>query len=90
MKRFFWLLMSFLFLAACGASESAVSSSASSATAVSPTDAPAPTNVPAPTVASNDASLANPLATASIIRESDWVRGAAEPIVTIIEYGDFQ
>lgn len=86
MKRLFWLLMSVLFLAACGASESAISP----ATAVSPTDAPASTNVPAPTVASSDASLANPLDVASIIRESDWVRGAAEPIVTIIEYGDFQ
>lgn len=27
---------------------------------------------------------------AAVVREQDWVRGAAEPMVTIIEYGDFQ
>ncbi len=27
---------------------------------------------------------------AGIIRDRDWVKGAADPTVTIIEYGDFQ
>jgi len=27
---------------------------------------------------------------AAVIREQDWVIGAADPAVTIIEYGDFQ
>ena len=27
---------------------------------------------------------------AAVIREQDWLRGAADPIVVIIEYGDFQ
>jgi hypothetical protein len=27
---------------------------------------------------------------AAVVRERDWVRGAADPQVTIIEYGDFQ
>lgn len=29
-------------------------------------------------------------AEASIVRERDWKKGAEEPAVTIIEYGDFQ
>lgn len=27
---------------------------------------------------------------AAVIREQDWLKGAAEPVVVIIEYGDFQ
>ena len=27
---------------------------------------------------------------AAVIREQDWRKGAAEPVVVIIEYGDFQ
>lgn len=30
------------------------------------------------------------LADASLIRTEDWAKGAAEPLITIIEYGDFQ
>lgn len=27
---------------------------------------------------------------AAVVREQDWVRGASDPLVTVIEYGDFQ
>ena len=42
-------------------------------------EAPAFTFVPATNVAE-----------AAIVREQDWTLGAAEPKITIIEYGDYQ
>ncbi len=51
-------------------------------TAVSPPPSSAPINpnfTPATTTAE-----------AAIIRSSDWVEGATEPTVTIVEYGDYQ
>ena len=81
MKRFVWLFVSVLFLAACGA---AAPASEPAETAVSPTTAPA----------AEQAAPADPLTVsleqASMVRESDWVKGAMVPVVTIIEYGDFQ
>ena len=29
-------------------------------------------------------------AEAGVIRDRDWTKGAADPLITIIEYGDFQ
>jgi hypothetical protein len=35
-------------------------------------------------------SPATSVAEAAVVREQDWVRGASEPLITVIEYGDFQ
>jgi hypothetical protein len=81
MQRLFWLFIGVLLLAACGAA--APQPESAGETAVAPATAsenPADTAVnPATTVAE-----------ASIVRDRDWVLGADEPAVTIIEYGDFQ
>ncbi|MBK8985933.1 MAG: peptidylprolyl isomerase [Chloroflexi bacterium] len=82
MKRFVWLLIGLLFLVACGAAETAVPPSTpdnEAATAVPPTAVPV-----------TDADADSFLAQASIVREQDWVKGATTPVVTIIEYADFQ
>lgn len=82
MKRFIWMFISVLFLAACGA---ATPASEPGEAAVSPTTAPATAEQVAP-ADSQTVSLEQ----ASMVRESDWVKGATVPVVTIIEYGDFQ
>ncbi len=82
MRRVIWLLFGVLFLAACGA---ATPSASPNATAVSPTAAPSTADQAAPTQ-----DLTVTLEEASIVRERDWVKGATVPVVTIIEYGDFQ
>jgi hypothetical protein len=38
----------------------------------------------------DDFSPAGTVAEAAVIREQDWRKGAADPAVVIIEYGDFQ
>ncbi|MCA9872058.1 MAG: hypothetical protein H6659_00110 [Ardenticatenaceae bacterium] len=82
MRRVIWFLLSVLFLAACGA---ASPSAAPEETAVSPTTAPSTADQAAATQ-----DLTVTLEEASTVRERDWVKGATVPIVTIIEYGDFQ
>ena len=37
-----------------------------------------------------DYPIATTITEAAIIRETDWVKGANDPVFTIIEYGDFQ
>ena len=37
-----------------------------------------------------DLSPAEVLADASMVRTEDWAKGSSEPLITIIEYGDFQ
>jgi outer membrane biosynthesis protein TonB len=67
-----------------------------------PADEPEPTEEPveeveeteAPSVSANDLATAFAPATtveeAAVVREQDWLRGAEDPDVIIIEYGDFQ
>ncbi|GJM42194.1 MAG: hypothetical protein DHS20C20_24760 [Ardenticatenaceae bacterium] len=38
----------------------------------------------------DDFSPASTVEEAAVIREQDWQKGAADPVVVIIEYGDFQ
>ncbi|MFQ5400885.1 MAG: hypothetical protein ACE5E7_14965 [Anaerolineae bacterium] len=80
--------------------EAAAVSEATSAepTAPASTETAVPTEtataVPQPTaeqaVAPAEAAPEVAVGEAAVIREQDWVIGAAEPAVTIIEYGDFQ
>lgn len=84
MKRMLMSLLFLLLLAACGASapaepterETAVPPANNSSSA---SDAVVEAIFPATTPAE-----------ASIVRDRDWTKGATEPVVTVIEYGDFQ
>lgn len=38
----------------------------------------------------NDISISESPAEAGVVRERDWTKGADDPLVTIVEYGDFQ
>lgn len=105
MKRLY-LLCLLLVLAACGQSgevtqiattESLEPTSPPAApTEVVPTASEAPTTAIATSEVAGEA-LATPIAqvTTSLseageIRDRDWVKGATEPSITFIEYGDFQ
>lgn len=94
--RKIWLLPLIFLLAACAAGGGAPSESQT----ISETDQ-ASSQSGAPTVVSstvsapaeplnNDITIGQNAAEASAVRERDWVEGAADPLVTIIEYGDFQ
>ena len=80
MKRVFLLFL--LFLAACGGTEPD--------TAVSPTgeDSPIQANTGGDTAVTFAPAVT--VDEAAQLREFDQTHGAAEPVVTIIEYGDFQ
>lgn len=86
MRRIPLLLMSLLLLVACGPAGTPASPPMSEATtAVPPQEG---NNQPASQVA-----VFTPATTpeeAGIVRPQDWVKGASDPVVTIIEYGDFQ
>ncbi len=97
------LLFLLLSLAACGSetvTETAVNEpETAAATAVKEAvDHPSPDLVPAtgesasPTAApaSDEITPATTPAEADIVRSRDYVIGASDPAVTIIEYGDFQ
>lgn len=98
MKKVFVLLL-MLFLAACGGA-APESPTAVSQAGDGPDAAPVETAVDSPaepiTAAVESAGepalydAATTVAEAAVLRPSDWVKGAAEPSVVIIEYGDFQ
>jgi len=87
MRRLIWLFLGVWLLAACGASGPSATPGATAVgeTAVSPTSDTTTSAAPAPVDA-----FSGTLEEASIVREGDWVKGATVPVVTIIEYGDFQ
>lgn len=96
MKKLFLLLMIGL-LAACGQSvgerEPAVDNAPD--TAVATTESAAPTEAgnaanPEPTNDIVQHPVAGSIAEATQLRDSDQTKGAADPLVTIIEYSDFQ
>ncbi|MBE2221549.1 MAG: hypothetical protein IAF02_08420 [Anaerolineae bacterium] len=93
MKRIILLLAIGLLLAACG--------STTTETAVSVPEAPAQaeTAVPEAETSSDESPSeaaaipgfpATTVAEASVVRDSDWTKGTDDPLVSIIEYGDFQ
>ena len=101
MKKAFWLLLLALLLA-CGPSATETQPADTDNdedTAVSETDTDsaeeAETEPEAESSLSGAANLDSfaPAATveeAAIVREQDWRKGAADPIVVLIEYSDFQ
>lgn len=95
MKRLLLMIVALFILTAC-ASETL-------SPAVSTTTAPPEPETAVPTKSTADDSgetavdaaapsgfPAKDAAEASIVRERDWKKGAEDPAVTIIEYGDFQ
>ena len=99
MKKALFFVFLMMLLAACGGG-TAVSPTAESeipaakpptkeAVAASPTDTVAE-EAEEPETAADDSFPATNVADAAAVREQDWVKGAEEPIITIIEYGDFQ
>lgn len=104
MKRTLWLLPLLLLLLACGPTTSTLPSPVATAggdTAVSPPTNSEETGQESATESATDSEA--PLATgladfvpvntveqAALVRQQDWRKGAAEPAVVIIEYGDFQ
>ena len=102
MRKYLCLLFILFLLIGCGPSggEAATDSQEPGATqvvlATATTEATAESAATAEaTAAANDEfsttlSPATTVAEAAVVREQDWVRGATNPVVTIIEYGDFQ
>lgn len=104
MKKILWLLPLLLLLLACGPTTSGLPSPDATTggnTAVSPTTNSGETSQE--TAAESAAEVTIPQATdlanfvpvtsaeeAAQARPQDWRKGAAEPAVVIVEYGDFQ
>ena len=105
MKRILLIIL-LLLLVGCGAAEQPVNDAAAvandetmAATAVPVvTDEEmeveaAPTEAPAEATVADGAAVPAPATNpteAAVIRDRDWVLGAEEPLISIIEYGDFQ
>lgn len=91
MRKFVILIFMLILLTACGAPE-----------AIEPVEDPLVENSDAPidsepvskseveSVSSDAITPARTAAEAGILRDRDWTKGAEDPLITIIEYGDFQ
>ncbi|HID52453.1 MAG TPA: hypothetical protein EYP41_10485 [Anaerolineae bacterium] len=98
MKKMLFFVFLIMLLAACGGGTAELPTSEPQAPAANPTadEATDTAETEAEPVAvepqpETDASFpAANVAGAAVVREQDWVKGAEEPIITIIEYGDFQ
>ncbi len=91
MRRVFLLMFLLLLLVACGAPEAA------EPTREPEREAPEPTAIsqdntanPESVAAVDPITPAQTAAEAGLIRDRDWTKGADDPLITIIEYGDFQ
>ena len=105
MKRIL-LIMLLMLLVGCGAAEPPANDAPTAANdeTIAATDVPvvtdeeleteiAPTEAPAAAAVADSAAVPAPATNpteAAVIRERDWVLGAEEPLISIIEYGDFQ
>lgn len=104
MRKAFWLLFVALLLVACSAAETIDQANTADENAVAaPTAAVEEETQPADTETAGEGVEAAPDEAeaagaetaitpeeAGVIRERDWSKGAEDPAVTIIEYGDFQ
>ncbi len=98
MKKLLFFVFLIMLLAACGGGTAELPTTEPQAPAANPTtdEAADSAETEAEPVAEEpqpetDASFpAANVADAAVIRQQDWVKGAEEPIVTIIEYGDYQ
>ena len=103
MKRLWFLVAALLILAACGgqtvqdsADVESVETEVVDSAEIEIESEPETEVVEAYTMPSADIDLTAPVeptsdsAVAGIIRDRDWTKGSDDPMVTIIEYGDFQ
>ena len=82
MRRSWIVLLLLLLLAACGgASPAAPAAEQEQADAASE---------PAAAADQAPAATGSTPAEAAVVRDTDWAKGASDPAVSIIEYGDFQ
>ncbi len=104
MKRLWFLVAALFLLAACGGSAEETTSVSAEVAATQPAATEAPQeDVDEDSAETADAAMppadvdltaaiqpeADP-AVAGVIRDRDWTKGTDDPLVTIIEYGDFQ
>jgi len=94
MKKAIWLLLLALLLG-CSSTNTINTQPADTNTeentAVTSTEETAENVNPAPAAANLDDFVpAKTVEEAAVVREQDWRKGAADPTVVIIEYGDFQ
>jgi hypothetical protein len=96
MRKYVVLLLLMMLLVACGTSEVPEPTEPANAengapTAVSESSTGEKSSSGAPPAVTGDAiTAAETAAEASVLRDRDWTKGAEDPLVTIIEYGDFQ
>ena len=102
MKRAIWLLPLLLLLLACGPTTSNLPPADAPVNTAVPAPADSDESEPETAVATGTPSDAPPAAgqdefvpattaeQAAQVRPQDWFKGAEEPAVAIIEYGDFQ
>lgn len=83
MRRMYLLLLGLLLLAACGPAGTPSAPTVNEPVTAVPPQVGVGQAVPAITPATTPEE-------AGIVRPQDWVKGASDPLVTIIEYGDFQ
>jgi len=84
------LLFLLLFLVACGASEATESSGEADEGSESKAAPEAKPKSQTAAVSADPIAPGETAAEAGIIRDRDWSKGAEDPMITIIEYGDFQ
>jgi hypothetical protein len=91
MRKLLLIPLLFLLLVACGASEEAEPAGEAPEDNSGPADvAESEVENEAPSVSADSISPAETVAEAGVIRDRDWTKGAEDPLITIIEYGDFQ
>ncbi len=90
MRKLF-LLPLLLFLVACGAQETAETVNEPTDERAEPTTMSEAADESQPAAVSADpVTIGKTAAEAGVIRDRDWTKGAEDPLITIIEYGDFQ
>lgn len=98
MKKILFFVFLIMLLAACGSGTAELPTTKPQAPAANPaadeaTDSAKTEAEPAAEEPKSETDASFPAANvagAAVVRERDWMKGAEEPIITIIEYGDFQ
>jgi len=89
--RKIWLVPLLLLLAACGATASPTAAPANSENFAAETPAEAAdTAVTQSSESPAEVAPSSSPAAAAVVRDQDWTKGPDDPVVSIIEYGDFQ